>query len=67
MSCNYHLSHFGETAGIRTSGGDVAHSACVAFGMERLALALLWAHGSDPATWPDGVREALALEGPARA
>ena len=59
MSCNYHLDHFGEAFGIRTAGGGVAHTACVGFGMERLALALLWAHGTAVDRWPAPVRDAL--------
>jgi hypothetical protein len=43
MSCNYHLEHFGEAFDIRTDDGAVAHTACVGFGLERMALAL----GSD--------------------
>jgi seryl-tRNA synthetase len=59
MSCNYHLDHFGEAFGIRAAGGGVAHTACVGFGLERLALALLLAHGAAVARWPAPVREAL--------
>jgi hypothetical protein len=29
--------------------------------MDRLALAMFWIHGLDPATWPAGVRSALSL------
>ena len=43
MSCNYHLEHFGAVFDIRRPDGQVAHSACIGFGMERLALALLHA------------------------
>ena len=39
----------------------VAQTACCAFGMERLVLALLRHHGFDPAEWPAGVRAALEL------
>jgi hypothetical protein len=30
----------------------VSHTACVGFGMERIALALFKHLGCDPATWP---------------
>jgi len=59
MSCNYHLDHFGEAFGIRTAAGGVAHTACVGFGMERLALALFWTHGADVDRWPGAVRDGL--------
>jgi len=59
VSCNCHLDHFGKNFEIYTNDGEVAHSACVGFGMERLALALLKHHGLDIAIWPASVREAL--------
>jgi len=58
-SCNYHLDHFGHAFAIRTADGKAAHSACVGFGLERIALALFRAHGFDPARWPAGVRRVL--------
>jgi seryl-tRNA synthetase len=58
-SANCHLEHFGEAFGIRGAGGGPAHSACVGFGVERVALALLAAHGLVPARWPAGVRREL--------
>ena len=62
MSFNYHLDHFGEPWGIHQADGSVAVSACVGFGLERLALALFRHHGLDPARWPAGVRTALRLD-----
>jgi seryl-tRNA synthetase len=58
-SANCHQDHFGQTFGLRTADGDVAHSACVGFGVERITLALLWAHGLHPSGWPAKVREQL--------
>lgn len=58
-SVNYHGSTFGKTWGLRLSDGTTAHTACVGFGLERLALALLRRHGMQPASWPDDVRRAL--------
>lgn len=55
-SCNCHQDHFGLPFGIRTADGAPAHSACVGFGLERIALALLRTHGLDPAAWPADVR-----------
>lgn len=60
-SSNYHLDHFGHAFGIRTAAGDVAHSACIGFGLERIALALFRTHGFDVDAWPREVRDVLAL------
>jgi len=61
MSFNCHRDHFGATWGLRTTDGAVAHTGCVAFGIDRLALALFVQHGREPAKWPRPVREALSL------
>ena len=61
MSFNYHREHFGETWDLRLADGEPAHTGCVAFGMDRLAVALFAIHGLDVEAWPDGVREALAI------
>jgi seryl-tRNA synthetase len=60
-SCNYHLDHFGVAFDIRTHDGAVAHSGCVGFGLERVALALFEKHGFEPAQWPPSVRNVLEL------
>jgi seryl-tRNA synthetase len=60
-SCNYHLDHFGHAFHIRTSNGEIAHSACVGFGLERIALALFKTHGFTPKQWPADVRKNLEL------
>ncbi len=59
LSFNYHQDHFGLLWGIQTNTGDVAHTACVGFGMERVALALFKHHGFDTRAWPKAVRAAL--------
>ena len=59
VSSNCHQDHFGTTFALRTADGEVAHSACVGFGMERIALALFRTHGLDPATWLISVRAAM--------
>jgi seryl-tRNA synthetase len=61
MSFNYHREHFGTTWGLAGAEGEVAHTACVAFGMDRLAVALFCVHGLNPARWPAATRRALAL------
>jgi seryl-tRNA synthetase len=61
MSFNCHRDHFGAAWNIRTAGGEVAHTGCVAFGIDRLALALFATHGVELAQWPAPARQALAL------
>jgi seryl-tRNA synthetase len=61
-SSNYHQDHFGQTYDIRTANGDVAHTGCMAFGEERVTLALFSAHGLDVGAWPPPVLEALELD-----
>jgi len=61
MSFNYHQDHFGTTWELRTDDGAVAHTACAAFGLDRLTIALFATHGLDLEAWPQGVREALSL------
>lgn len=60
-SCNYHLDHFGQVFGIHTADGKPAHSACIGFGLERIALALFKTHGFDPDRWPHSVKQVLGL------
>jgi len=60
-SCNYHLDHFGVAFDIKTDDGKVAHSACVGFGLERVALALFKTHGFKLESWPREVRDVLDL------
>jgi seryl-tRNA synthetase len=61
MSLNYHEEHFGSAFGITTSDGEVAHTACVGFGLERLTLAMYRRHGFDRQHWPAPVRGRLEL------
>jgi len=61
MSFNYHRDHFGLTWDMRGEDGEPAHTACVAFGMDRLAVALFATHGVDARQWPASVRGALNL------
>jgi seryl-tRNA synthetase len=59
LSFNYHQDHFGHLWQLQTHDGQVAHTACVGFGMERVTLALFKHHGFDVAKWPTTVREVL--------
>jgi seryl-tRNA synthetase len=61
MSFNDHRDHFGATWGIVDAQGAPAHTGCVAFGMDRLAVAMFFTHGTDLAAWPQPVRALLSL------
>lgn len=61
MSFNYHREHFGTTWGLNLEDGEPAHTGCVAFGMDRLAVALFATHGERIDAWPAPVRAALKL------
>jgi seryl-tRNA synthetase len=61
MSFNYYRDHFATAWDLRTAGGDVVHTACVAFGMDRLALAMFAIHGIDMLDWPPSVRATLDI------
>lgn len=62
MSFNYHQDYFGECWGIKTRNGAAAHTACVAFGIDRLGIALFATHGLDLENWPTKVLQAFALK-----
>ena len=61
MSFNYHRDHFGRVWGLAGEDGGVSHTGCVAFGMDRLAIALFAAHGVQLKTWPKPVRALLGV------
>jgi seryl-tRNA synthetase len=61
MSFNYHRDHFGSVWDIKDASSAPAHTGCVAFGMDRLAVAMFHTHGTDTATWPPALRELLGL------
>ncbi|MBV9723899.1 MAG: amino acid--[acyl-carrier-protein] ligase, partial [Gammaproteobacteria bacterium] len=61
MSFNYHRDHFGVVWGLQDLREELAHTGCVAFGMDRLVVALFANHGLDPARWPASARRALGL------
>ncbi len=61
MSFNYHQDHFGLTWDLTTHEGRIAHTACVAFGIDRLAVAIFASHGLEIDRWPQSVRGALSL------
>ncbi|HEY8571191.1 amino acid--[acyl-carrier-protein] ligase [Phenylobacterium sp.] len=59
LSFNYHQDHFAGTWGVQLADGGPGHTACVGFGLERIALALFKHHGFDPRDWPTDVRGLL--------
>lgn len=61
MSFNYHQDHFGRTWELLLDDGAPAHTGCVAFGMDRLAIALFVTHGLETQAWPKTVRALLQL------
>jgi seryl-tRNA synthetase len=58
-SFNYHQDHFASAYGIELADGAAAHTACLGFGVERIALGLLRAHGFEPDRWPAEIRASL--------
>ncbi|HYM18390.1 MAG TPA: amino acid--[acyl-carrier-protein] ligase [Micropepsaceae bacterium] len=62
MSLNYHRDHFGNVWALRNADGEISHTSCVAFGMDRLAIALFATHGVNLADWPISLRATLRLE-----
>ena len=61
-SANCHLDYCGKAFDIRTATGEEAHTACIGFGLERIALALFKTHGLRLANWPREVRDPLELD-----
>jgi|GEM_PF-284121 len=53
-SANYHRTHFSKRYNISNADG-LCHTACIAFGIERLAYAFLCQHGCDPGKWDKSV------------
>lgn len=59
-SFNAHADHFSSVFGLASETGEVVHTACLGFGIERCVLALLYTHGLCVADWPAGVLAELA-------
>jgi seryl-tRNA synthetase len=58
-SFNYHQDHFGKIFRIMTEADELAHSACLGFGLERCTMALFKTHGMVVTDWPKAVRDKL--------
>jgi len=61
MSFNCHRDHFSTVWHLLNESGDKAHTGCVAFGLDRLALALFKTHGLDLGKWPAVVSKHLSI------
>jgi hypothetical protein len=59
ISLNCHQDHFCRLYDVRTADGAFAHTACVGFGLERIALALYRRHGFRRNRWPASVLERM--------
>jgi len=62
-SMNLHHDHFGMAFGL-TRAGEPAHSACLAFGIERWLFAITDRHGLDPESWPQPEEAAQKARAP---
>lgn len=62
-SFNYHQEHFGSVFSIVGEDGEIAHSACLGFGLERVTLALFHRHGLEVRDWPAETRRTLLRDG----
>src|SRR4029077_11101137 len=61
-SINYHKDHFATAFEIGPGDPERRrHTACVGFGLERMAIALFANHGFDSTAWPGETLEALGL------
>ena len=58
-SFNYHQDHFGKLFDIKQANGELAHTACLGFGLERIVMALFKTHGMNPQHWPQASRDIL--------
>jgi seryl-tRNA synthetase len=58
-SFNYHQDHFGKLFDIKVPSGELAQTACLGFGLERVVMALFKTHGMVTSEWPKPVRELL--------
>jgi hypothetical protein len=57
-SLNYHKDFFGRAFNVMLDDGQLMHSTCIAFGLERWVYAFLAQHGDDPGRWPAAIRQA---------
>ncbi len=58
-SYNYHQDFFGRHLKITLPDGGPAHTGCIAFGLERMAMAFISQYGFDMQRWPEAVRRGI--------
>jgi seryl-tRNA synthetase len=58
-SYNYHQDFFGRHLNITLPDDSFVHTGCVAFGLERMALAYVAQFGLDPTQWAEVIRKEL--------
>ncbi|MBW4034793.1 MAG: amino acid--[acyl-carrier-protein] ligase [Proteobacteria bacterium] len=63
VSFNLHLDKMAQAFGLELEDRTQPHTACVGFGLERLALAVFWHHGTDVGGWPRALVDALVSHG----
>ena len=59
-SVNLHNDTYGKAFGVTLAGGVAMQSACIGYGLERWAYAVLSQFGCDRKQWPDSLRRRLA-------
>lgn len=60
MSSNLHGLTFSKTFNIMGKNWPV-HTGCIGFGLERMLIAIISQHGSEPEFWPDKLRKEWSL------
>ncbi len=58
-SINWHGDYFGKSFDVKMNDGSLMNSTCLAFGIERLALAFFSQYGYSEKNWPSEVRNAF--------
>lgn len=61
-SFNWHQQHFTGKFDVKRHDGELAHTACLGFGLERIAIALFATHGFSLREWPASVLEQLDID-----
>lgn len=59
-SVNLHGEHFGRAWDIHANEGEIAHSCCMGFGIDRWCLAIFSQFGLDTRNWPDSLRAVIS-------
>lgn len=60
-SINYHADFFGKNFNIISPNGQIAESACVGLGIERIILACFVQHGFNKSNWPKTLQKVIFI------